>query len=70
MKTIDEIKIGDIVSVNFNNSQVTLCKSATVISKPCQPGDWWIFQDDNTSLLYYVSEGCTVSKHINEGFYK
>lgn len=66
MVTKETIEIGDIVRVEFNNSQVTLCKAATVVSKPGQPGDWWIFHDDKTGFLHYISEGCTISKHINK----
>lgn len=56
------IKVGDCVSVNFNNSQLTLCSRATVKYIPVATGDNWIFQDKNTGQIHYVSEGCTVSK--------
>lgn len=56
------IKEGDIVRVNFNNSQFTLCYSAVVVAMPCATGDSWIFRDPDTGLIHYVSEGCTITK--------
>lgn len=60
----DTIKEGDIVSVDFHNSQLTLCCKATVLSMPCATGDSWIFKDEDSGRIYYVSEGCTVSKKL------
>lgn len=59
--TIEE---GDTVHVNFQNAQVTLCESATVLYKPQAAGDSWIFKDDETGFVHHVSEGCTVSKRL------
>lgn len=59
------IQEGDIVTVNFNNSQYTLCKNAEVRHIPCATGDSWIFIDCDTGCTYYVSEGCTISKSKN-----
>lgn len=59
MKT--KIEIGDIVSVNFNNSQLTLCHRAEVKYMPTATGDSWIFYDLDKHLLHYVSEGCTIT---------
>ena len=56
------IKLGDTVTVNFNNSQVTLCKDAIVWRIPCATGDSWVFEDRQTKQLHYVSEGCTITK--------
>lgn len=58
------LKPGDIVAVNFNNAQITLCYEAELISCPCATGDSWIFKDLRTGFLHYVSEGCTVSKRL------
>lgn len=58
------LKPGDIVTVNFNNAQITLCHEAALISTPCATGDSWIFKDVRTGWLHYVSEGCTVSKKL------
>jgi len=57
------IEIGDHVSVNFNNSQYTLCPMAEVINKPCATGDSWVFKDliSKDETIHYVSEGCTVT---------
>lgn len=59
------LKNGDIVSVNFNNAQITLCHEAELISYPCSAGDSWVFKDVRTGFLHYVSEGCTVSKRLS-----
>ena len=57
-----DINIGDTVRVDFNSAKSTLCKSATVMHKPQATGDSWIFHDDDNGFVYYVSEGCTISK--------
>lgn len=57
---IATIEEGDTVRVDFNNAQVTLCYSATVLYKPQATGDSWIFKDDETGFVHHVSEGCTV----------
>lgn len=62
MNTEYLLKPGDLVTVNFNNSQVTLCKEAEIIYIPVAPGDSWIFRDRDTGKTHYVSEGCTVSE--------
>lgn len=59
MKT--RIEAGDIVSVNFNNSQYTLCSKAKVLYIPCATGDSWHFQDVDSGQVHYVSEGCTIT---------
>ena len=59
MKNI--IEKGDIVSVNFNNSRVTLSSRAEVLYHPCATGDSWIFKDIESGEIHYVSEGCTIS---------
>lgn len=56
------IKEGDVVRVNFNGAQTTLCYRAKVVYKPCATGDSWVFTDLDTGLAHYVSEGCTVSQ--------
>lgn len=56
----DLIKEGDKVVVNFNNAQFTLCHGI-VHNVPCQTGDSWIIEDANGNI-YYISEGCTVTK--------
>jgi len=59
MKAI--IEIDDIVKVNFNNSQFTLCRQAKVLSIPRATGDSWVFLDLDTGEIHYVSEGCTIT---------
>lgn len=59
---MSEIKIGDIVWVEFNNAQITLTKSAEVIHMPADIGDSWVFRAFDTGYIHYVSEGCTISK--------
>ena len=61
----NEINVGDIVSVNFNSSQYTLCKEAEVIRVPVATGDSWVFKTD-TGTIHYVSEGCTITKWQNK----
>jgi len=51
----------DIVVVNFNNVQYTLCKRAKVIYTPAEAGDSWVFEDLDNSKIHYVSEPCTVT---------
>ncbi len=55
------IKIGDIVRVDFNGAQTTLCFEAEVVAIPCATGDSWVFEDKRTGFVHYVSEGCTVT---------
>lgn len=59
----DLIKEGDKVVVNFNNAQFTLCHGI-VRNIPCQTGDSWIIEDGGGNI-YYISEGCTVTKEAN-----
>lgn len=59
---MNTIKVGDCVSVNFHGSQITLCRSAIVEGIPGSVGDDWIFRDNNTDQIHYVSEACTISK--------
>jgi hypothetical protein len=56
-----KIAIGDIVKINFNNAQITLCERAKVQYIPCATGDSWIFVDCETEQTHYVSEGCTIT---------
>lgn len=55
------IRTGDIVHVDFNNAQYTLCHKAIVHHVPCATGDSWVFEDCKTKAIHYVSEGCTVT---------
>ena len=56
-----KVEIDDIVRVNFNNSQFTLCKQARVLGLPQATGDSWRLFDLDTQELHYVSEGCTIT---------
>ena len=56
------IEIEDVVAVNFNGAQYTLCSKAEVLHKPQATGDSWVFKDCDTGTIHYVSEGCTVTK--------
>lgn len=58
MRSIQE---GDIVCVNFNNAQYTLCSRAKVLHTPSATGDSWYFQDMETKKEWAVSEGCTIT---------
>ena len=58
----DQIKVGDLVQVNFNGAELTLCHEAVVLNVPCAGGDSWVFRSTSDGCLHYVSEGCTVSK--------
>lgn len=63
----ERIEIGDIVHVNFNNAQDTLCHEAVVLHMPFATGDSWIFKQITTEFqpgeprIHYVSEGCTIT---------
>jgi hypothetical protein len=57
----ERLEIGDTVQVMFNNSQFTLSLKATLLRFPDATGDSWVFRDEETGWLHYVSEGCTVS---------
>ena len=61
-----KIHCGDTVRVDFNNSQYTLCSSATVLFMPSCAGDCWGFKDNKTGDIHYVSEGCTVTKILTQ----
>ena len=61
----NKIESGDIVVVNFNNSQYTLSERAQVLYMPAYSGDSWVFKDLNTGNIHYVSEGCTISKGVD-----
>jgi hypothetical protein len=64
---INKIQVGDIVSVSFNGIQFTLCHKATVLYIPnVGQGESWIFVDEDTKTIHYVSEGCTISKQQKE----
>lgn len=58
-----KIDVGTIVSVNFNNSQYTLCSEAEVLHIPCATGDSWVFRDLKNGQVHYVSEGCTITHY-------
>jgi len=62
----NEIRVGDIVSVDFNNSKYTLLSYAEVLHVPCATGDSWHFKEPATGNIHYVSEGCTVTKRHNK----
>lgn len=57
------IRIGDIVSVNFNNSQYTLTTSGEVLAIKSDTSPW-IIKDRISSEIYYISEPCTISKQF------
>ena len=58
----DYIKEEDFVRVDFNNAPLTLTFKAKVLHVPVATGDSWIFEDDVSKQIYYVSEGCTLTK--------
>jgi hypothetical protein len=61
------IKVDDIVHVNFNNGQDSLAydgREVKVMYIPVASGDSWIFFDEKGNDIYYVSEGCTISKKL------
>ena len=59
-------KAGEVVSVDFNNAQFTLCSKAEVIRRPCAEGDCWEFRDIKTGDHHCVSEGCTITRLAGE----
>lgn len=65
-KTRNRIEIGDTVQVTFNScSPRPVWLNVKVAYIPCATGDSWIFEDENTGAVHYVSEGCTISKAPN-----
>lgn len=56
-----EIEEYDIVSVDFNGAQLTLCHRARVMNVPKMTGESWQFLDLTTHKTHYVSEGCTIT---------
>jgi hypothetical protein len=56
-----KIKVGDIVSVNFNGAQMTLIHKGNLLSMPVATGDSWVVEDINDGVIHYISEGCTIS---------
>lgn len=62
----NKIEKGDIVQVSFNGAQITLCHRAEVLNVPAATGESWIFGDKDTGALHYVSEGCTVTKPVQD----
>jgi len=63
MKKGWEIKVGDIVHVDINSAQITLCHRAEVLNIPCASVDYWVFMDTDTKNIFYVSERCTIVKY-------
>lgn len=63
----DKIEKGDIVSVQFNSLQYTLCSNGIVEYVPTGPGDYWIIKDLEYNRVYHISvyEACTISKKID-----
>lgn len=61
----NEIRIGNIVQVDFNNAQFTLCDRAEVLHIPQDVGDSWHFRNCVTGQIFYISEGCTLSKLLS-----
>jgi hypothetical protein len=66
MNNVNKIELGDIVSVDFHFSQYTLVAKGIVLSIPSATGDSWIIRDIEAEKLYYISEGCTITKNIKQ----
>lgn len=60
MKPEYRIEEGDIVNVEFNGAQITLCSQAEVLAIPSATGDSWVFRELGADAIYYISEGCTI----------
>ena len=60
----ERIVEGDTVRVTIQGS--ILSKQAKVLGIPCATGDSWRFQDMSNGALYYVSEGCTVTRWVED----
>lgn len=58
----DKINIGDIVSISFHGSKMTLSPKAKVLYIPCNPGDGWMLEDVESGDIHEISEGCTITK--------
>jgi len=59
-KDPNAINVDDKVVVLISSTQSVISKSATVINVPHATGEGWIFRDNNTHSIFYVSEGCTI----------
>jgi len=66
METKPQINIGDIVKINFNNAQYTLCRAGRVLYIPQGTGDSWMIEDLDKDKIYYISEGCTITKNLDQ----
>jgi hypothetical protein len=73
MKPEDRIKEGDLVHVDINQAQITLCHEAEVLHMPNRAGDSLVFKELRKgpkgvveTFIHYVSEGCTVSKKLDQ----
>lgn len=66
MNDLHKINVGDLVCVNFNTAQYTLCSRAEVLYIPGGTGDSWHFRDTSNDTIHYVSEGCTITKLKDE----
>lgn len=62
MNNEDTINKGDVVRIDFNNAQRTLCLNATVLFTPLNEGDSWVFKSNIDNTIFYVSEACTITK--------
>jgi len=58
---MDRIEIGNYVDVSIQNRLIG--EYLEVIHKPQATGDSWIFKNGIDGDLYYISEGCTITKH-------
>ena len=60
------IEVGDMVSVEMNGGEWYL-PSVQVQWKPNGPGDSWVFQEKDGTMIY-ISEGCTITKRPVDGY--
>ena len=58
---MERFKVGDLVSVNIHNAQVTLTHLGTIEHVPNATGDSWLIRDNGSGQLLAISEGCTIS---------
>ncbi len=58
---LEIIEVGDIVMVQFNAIQNTLCRRAEVLFVSSVPGYSWIFKNLENGKIHYISEPVSVT---------
>ena len=57
-----DMKEGQEVKVHIHSVQLTLTERGIVRRIPVSTGDSWIIEDKDTHEVFYISEGCTITR--------